>query len=433
MPSMEDPQFETLDVTLLQLGMYIELDLGWMAHPFPSGSFKVTSNKQIEVIRGLGLKQVRYIPAKSDRTPEINLSGLTSDHKSLAEQERVSAQARALQLRKQRSELLSLQQRDLIACERRYVQTARQYKQVIEQVQSSPRTVMAQCHEMVQGFVKELLGSGESAIRLLSDGMGDKLSLHPVNVSVISLLLGKYMGLPASDLVDLGMAAFLHDVGKSALPDRVRWLEDSFSVPEQKLYQEHVALGVALGKQMELSPGALLAMAQHHEMVDGSGFPLRVKGETMSQLAKILALVNRYDGLCNPSRPAAALTPHEALALIFAQFKSRFDGAVLSAFVRMMGVYPPGSVVQLSDERYAMVVSVNSARPLKPKVIVFDTKVALHEALILDLETMPTLGIRRSLKPASLPKAAVDYLSPRQRICYFFERAVDVPAESAAA
>jgi HD-GYP domain-containing protein (c-di-GMP phosphodiesterase class II) len=250
---------------------------------------------------------------------------------------------------------------------------------------------------------------------------------------VISLLLGKYMGLPASDLVDLGMAAFLHDVGKSALPDRVRWLEDSFSVPEQKLYQEHVALGVALGKQMELSPGALLAMAQHHEMVDGSGFPLRVKGETMSQLAKILALVNRYDGLCNPSRPAAALTPHEALALIFAQFKSRFDGAVLSAFVRMMGVYPPGSVVQLSDERYAMVVSVNSARPLKPKVIVFDTKVAPHEALVLDLETMPTLGIRRSLKPASLPKAAVDYLSPRQRICYFFERAVDVPAESAAA
>jgi hypothetical protein len=82
MPSMEDPQFETLDVTLLQLGMYIELDLGWMAHPFPSGSFKVTSNKQIEVIRGLGLKHVRYFPAKSDRTPEINLSKPTPDNKS---------------------------------------------------------------------------------------------------------------------------------------------------------------------------------------------------------------------------------------------------------------------------------------------------------------------------------------------------------------
>lgn len=96
----------------------------------------------------------------------------------------------------------------------------------------------------------------------------------------------------------------------------------------------------------------------------------------------------------------------------------------------MMGVYPPGSVVQLTDERYALVVSVNSSRPLKPRVIVYDTRVPKNEALILDLEQNPALGIRRSLKPSGLPRAAMDYLSPRQRICYFFERSVDkVPVE----
>ena len=141
--------------------------------------------------------------------------------------------------------------------------------------------------------------------------------------------------------------------------------------------------------------------------------------------AKVLALVNRYETLCNPSRPAAAITPHEALSLIFAQQKSRFDAVALSAFIRMMGVYPPGSVVQLVDERFALVVSVNSSRPLKPRVVVHEPSVSKHEALILDLELAPHLGIRRSLKPASLPRAAMDYLSPRQRICYFFERAVD--------
>jgi len=162
-------------------------------------------------------------------------------------------------------------------------------------------------------------------------------------------------------------------------------------------------------------------------MVDGSGFPSRIKGDAMSRPAKILALINRYEDLCNPSRPAAALTPHEALALIFAQLKPRFDAVVLGAFIRMMGVYPPGSVIQLNDDRYAMVVSVNSTRPLKPRVIVFDPVVSKHEALILDLETSPALGIRRNLKPVGLPRAAMDYLSPRQRICYFFERAVDTP------
>jgi hypothetical protein len=169
----------------------------------------------------------------------------------------------------------------------------------------------------------------------------------------------------------------------------------------------------------------LLAIAQHHELSDGSGFPMRVKGESMTVAAKILALVNRYDNLCNPTRAAAAMTPHESLSLIFAQLKTRFDPAVLSAFIRMMGVYPPGSVVQLIDDRYGMVVSVNSTRPLKPRIIVHDPGVARHESLILDLEHAPNIGIRRSLKPAALPGAAMDFLAPRQRVSYFFERAAD--------
>ncbi len=109
--------------------------------------------------------------------------------------------------------------------------------------------------------------------------------------------------------------------------------------------------------------------------------------------------------------------------MIFAQQKTRFDGAILSAFIRMMGVYPPGSVVQLNDERHAIVVAVNSARPLKPRVVVHEPSIPRHEALILDLEHAPNASIRRSLKPSSLPPAALDYLQPRPRIYYFFEAA----------
>ena len=430
----EDTRSETIDVTQLRVGIYIDLELGWMAHPFPTGSFKISSDKQIEVIRGLGLKQIRYIPGKSDlvtATEPVAAAEPTAALPTEAALVRASAQAHELQLRKQRSDMLGAQQRELIACERRFSQTVRAYKQVIEQVESQPVKVMEQCRDMVAGFVGELLGAGESAIRLLSDGMGDKLALHPVNVSVIALLLGKYMALPVNEMADLGMAAFLHDIGKLQLPERVRWLDDNFSSAEQKMYQQHVVMGVALASRMELTPGALQAIAQHHEMVDGSGFPARLKGDALSRPAKILALVDRYETLCNPSRPTAAVTPHEALALIFAQLKPRFDATALRAFIRMMGVYPPGSIVQLTDDRYAMVVSVNSSRPLKPRIIVFEARVSKHEALILDLESQPELGIRRSLKPASLPRAAMDYLSPRQRICYFFERAIDPPLEGA--
>jgi len=214
-------------------------------------------------------------------------------------------------------------------------------------------------------------------------------------------------------------------VGNLQLPERVRWYDDSFSAPELKLYQEHVACSVQVGRSMELSNAVLLAIAQHHEHADGSGFPQRLRLESMSMLARILSLVNRYDSLCNPARQGAAMTPHEALSLIYAQLKCRYDPTVLSAFIRMMGVYPPGSVVQLIDDRHAIVVSVNSARPLKPRVLVHEPGVPKHEALVLDLESTPQLGIRRSLRPGNLPGSAMDYLAPRQRIYYFYEQAND--------
>jgi hypothetical protein len=137
--------------------------------------------------------------------------------------------------------------------------------------------------------------------------------------------------------------------------------------------------------------------------------------------ARIVALINRYDNLCNPQSRTPQLTPHEAVSVLFAQGRNRFDSAVLNVFIRMMGVYPAGSLVQLTDDRFALVVGVNSSRPLKPRVLVHDPKVPRHEALVLDLETQHDLGIRRSLPAAKLPPAAIEYLDPRPRVSYYFE------------
>jgi len=177
---------------------------------------------------------------------------------------------------------------------------------------------------------------------------------------------------------------------------------------------------------MELGVGASTVIAQHHELIDGSGFPLKLTSDRTTVPARIVALVNRYDNLCNPANPGKAVTPHEAVALMFAQGKNKYDPAILGAFIKMMGVYPAGSVVQLTDDRYALVVGVNSSRPLKPRVLVHETGVPREEALILDLETAGGLGIRRSLKPTALPEQTLTYLSPRPRISYFFESVGDL-------
>lgn len=425
---MESKGSEYISIDNLHVGLFVELELGWMSHPFPTGSFKITSSKQIDIIRGLGLSRVRCVMAKSDAEPTDLAEGgvdMVRPAASNVVSEEVLAAQREKALRQQRAEQLGAQQRSLVVCERRFGEATRLYRKAAELVKLQPKNMTQECHDMVQGLVSEMLGEGDTAIRLLTEVSGDKSAMHPVNVTVVSLLLGKALGLPEADLQDLGMAAFLHDLGKSQLPDRVRHQVDHMNPEDLRQYQSHVAQSLILGKDMALSLPVLTAIAQHHELADGSGYPKQLKGEEMTRTAQILALVNRYDNLCNPGRSPIVLTPHESLSLIFSQQKNRFDSVTLSAFIRMMGVYPPGSVVQLSDERYAMVVSVNSARPLKPRVIVHDPEVPKHEALILDLERSPHLSIRRSLKPSGLSSAAQDYLSPRPRVCYFFEKFAD--------
>jgi putative nucleotidyltransferase with HDIG domain len=269
-----------------------------------------------------------------------------------------------------------------------------------------------------------MLGAGELCVRLLGDGIGDKAALHPLNVTIVSLLMGCALGWGEADLVDLGVGAMLHDIGKLDLPERVRQRSDHFSPSEQRAYEEHVARGVAQAARMGLGPGATLIIAQHHEHADGTGFPQKLGADRMTAAARLVALVNRYDKLCNPPLGQRPLTPHEALSLLFAQHRERYDTSILAAFIKLMGVYPPGSVVQLTDDRYGMVVGVNAARPLKTRVRVHDEGVPASEALVLDLEHEPDLGVRRSISPLSLPADAARTLAPRQRIAYFFEASV---------
>lgn len=416
MPEMLLP---VIPVSELRVGHFVLLDLGWMDHPFPRSSFRIGTERQIETIRSLGLTRVRIDPMRSDPEP--------SDPAPAAEQPPAATAGTTPPLdeaARRREQALAEQRRQLQRCERQYQEGARRYRAVLEQMMRAPETAAREAHAMVGAMLAELQGNGESAIRLLSDVQGDRGAQHAMNVTVLSLLLGRAMGFHAEELEALALAAFLHDIGKMQLPDLVRHKDDAFTSAQLKAYQDHVAKGVALGRAMGLPAGVLTAIAQHHEAADGTGFPRGSRGDEIGRTAHVLALINRYDGLCNPLNPARALTPHESLSLLFATQKPRFDATTLNAFIRMLGVYPPGSIVQLSDGRYAQVQAVNSARPLKPRVLVHDPRTPRSEALLLDLQNTPALSIQRSLRADQLPRAALDYLEPRPRYCYFFERAL---------
>jgi putative nucleotidyltransferase with HDIG domain len=432
----QDSKAEFVAIDDLRVGMFIYLDLGWMQHPFALNSFKITSPDQIATLVGLGLKRLRWSPEKSDPEPgAASADPAAANPAAAAVQARqavveaVAAEAAAVaESRRQRQERLKDQLDSLELCDRQFVQAGRTFRQISDLVHAQPEAAGARAAEAITNMLGKMGGHEEIAIRLLSENMGERASLHSINVTVVSLLLGKAMGLDDAALQVLGTGALLHDIGKIALPERLRWQDEDFKGAERKLYQDHVAHGIALGQAMRLPATALAVIAQHHELADGRGYPYQLAGDKIVLPARIVALVNQYDKLCNPGNALHALTPHEALSHIFAQMKHQYDAAVLASFIRMMGVYPPGSIVELTDGSFAIVVSVNSSRPLKPHIVVHRTRIPRDEAIVEDLEQLPAVGIRRSLKPLQLPKAAFDYLSPRKRICYFFERARSLPA-----
>ncbi|HWH81818.1 MAG TPA: HD domain-containing phosphohydrolase [Burkholderiaceae bacterium] len=451
---------ELIAVDDLRVGMFVHLDMSWMSHPFPVGSFKIANPEQVATIRSLGVQSVRWIPTQSDTLPPTEPTGWTrpatldpatapSRPVPLDEaagavsgtaaatahtpQEAASAATAALRaatlrtdppeavMRHAHRQRLAAQRAALQLCERQFTEAAHDCAQLTGLADSKPVEARERAEKLSKALVDKMLGERDLCIRLLTDAAGDKAATHALNVTVISLLMGRTFGLTEPDMQDLGVGAMLHDIGKTHLPDRVRHREDHFSGAELRFYEEHVAHGVSQARKMGLSPGATLVIAQHHELADGSGFPLHLNTDRMTPAARIVALVNRYDNLCNPNVAARALTPHESLSLLFAQARSKFDTAILAAFIRMMGVYPAGSTVQLTDDRYAMVVGVNSSRPLKPRVLVHEPKVPRDEALIVDLESSGGLGIRRSIRPAQLPAPSLSYLAPRPRVAYFFE------------
>ncbi|HEV7912596.1 MAG TPA: HD domain-containing phosphohydrolase [Albitalea sp.] len=413
-----------IDVDALRIGMFVHLDLGWMSHPFPLSSFRIASQEQIGIIRSLGLKKLRWSPEQSalaeaeERAAASVTEPAAQPAPELAAPAPDMAQTAAL---RERREALAAQRAALALCERQFAEASGECSQLSELVLGQPDAARDKAHALSRTMVDKMVGDGELCIRLLTEAAGDKAAAHALNVTLISLLMGRSFGLRETDLLDLGIGALLHDMGKLELPARARHREDRFTAAESKHYEEHVAHGVALALKMGLTPGATLVIAQHHEHADGSGFPLKLGHERMTPAASIVALVNRYDNLCNPQNGASALTPHEALSLLFAQGKSRYDTAILGGFIKMMGVYPPGSVVQLTDDRFAIVVGVNSTRPLKPRVRVHDPREPAGDAPAIDLEHTPRLGIRRSIRPQALPRDAYTHLAPRQRVAYFFE------------
>jgi putative nucleotidyltransferase with HDIG domain len=415
-----------ISVDQLQIGVYVYLDVSWMDHPFSFNNFKIRNDQQLSTIRSLGLKQVRWDPARSDVKPRPRTAPQVKEATKPAEDPAKAAEAaeiaRMMDVKQQRIQRLAEHREKIARVERAFTSAAGVVRGISKSIYSQPESTREEASHLVGGIVDELLAAPDLAIQLMADKPGgEDVYFHSLNVSVLSMILARELKMPAEVVKMVGVGGLFHDVGLNEIPTKILNNPGPLTKAERDFRELHCQYGYDIGKKAGLPQSALNIILQHHEHFDGTGYPKKLKGEEIDLLARLVAVVNTYDNLCNPVNLADALTPHEALSQLFAQRRNHFDSRLLQAYIRLMGVYPPGTVVSLSNDALGLVIKINSARPLKPTVIVYNADIPKSEAIILDLEEEPDINIARAIRPAQLLPAVYEYLSPRKRASYYFD------------
>jgi len=417
------PEFR-ISVSQLRPGVFIRLEgAKWFDHPFLFNSFKVKDEEQIDLIRQLGIKEVICVPERCDVLP-LKPGREGQDEARAASEGAASALNHLLDVKRERSRRLREKKERIARCEERFNACIQAFNAILSSVTGGAAHSVDQAVAFVDRLADYFLEDRESTLHLMHVvDRAETAYSHPMNVAVLALMVGREAGLSPGDMNALGLAALFHDIGKAGLPKMLlRKRMGELTRSERDTLEQHPRRGEAALLGVGGFPqAAARVVGQYHERMDGSGYPEGLQGEAISPLARILAIADAYDNHTNQPDPGQSLTPYLALSFMFGQQKRLFDMDLLALFIRCLGIYPPGTVVELSNGAVGMVMSVNPRNQLNPSVVVYDENVPRKEALIVDLADEEDLRVEKSIRLAHLPPKVLEYLSPRTRIAYFVE------------
>ncbi len=262
---------------------------------------------------------------------------------------------------------------------------------------------------------------------------------HAVRSAVWAIVFGRHIGLSKGDLDTLAMGVLLKDIGKTKLPHDLL-LKTNRTPQEEAEYEKFVELGVEMLRSTNnVEPRTIAVVKTHCERINGSGFPNHLRGDKIPLLGKVAGIVTFYDNTTNPRGESYPLAPSKAVAKLYELRNVEFQEELVVEFIRAIGLYPTGTLVELSTGEVGVVVEQNFERRLKPRVmIVLDSvKNPLAKPVLFDLADderkkqelidsgkkhlyeVEKIEIARDLEPGSyeidIAKIRDDYLFKRER------------------
>ncbi|MEH6649690.1 MAG: HD-GYP domain-containing protein [Motiliproteus sp.] len=372
-------------VSDLKVGIYIhDLNCGWMDHPFARSRFKINSKKTLEKIQSLNIKAV-YI----DTNKGLDLPGAPSredaNRDQLAVVERL-AQKKAAPKPRQKTFQDELSNG---------VEVLRKANQLVTEmmhdVGAGKKLELHQPSHIVERMTQSLIRNPDVLPALTQIRNADHYTFqHSVSTCTLMVAFCQYLGVPPDKITSIGVGTLLHDIGKVKIPDKILNKPGRLSDDEFNVMRSHVVHSKLILAQIPGVDDVTVAIAaEHHERYDGSGYPEGLKGDQMNYYSQIASIIDVYDAISSDRCYQKGLPPTESLRRLYEWSEAQFDRELVQQFIRFVGVYPPGSIVELESRYLALVLSKTDS-PLEPLVrVVFDTsKEQLVQPRDIDLSTV---------------------------------------------
>ena len=235
---------------------------------------------------------------------------------------------------------------------------------------------LAQVTEWIKKAIQIVHESRDFLLRFLDvSADGDRYMItHAVNSTILALAIGDYLKAPPHRLIELGQACLLHEIGMLKLPVDLRRTSKVLTPDERKAMSTHTVLGYRVLKGFSAPENVALAALEHHERIDGSGYPRALSAPKITDYALIIGVVCSYDAMLSrrPYRPGT-LDGHATIKDLAQKNRKQYDEKILKALVYTLSVYPVGTAVMLSNNSKGIVVKTDPVKPRCPVVrVVFD-------------------------------------------------------------